>query len=97
MAGSTDLVATFTENIARGTGNITIKNLDTLALTEIPVTDPQVSVSGPVLTIHPTAGLAALTNYAIRIDDTAITDIVGNPFAGIADDTTWTFTTMAQV
>ncbi|MCX6872286.1 MAG: Ig-like domain-containing protein, partial [Verrucomicrobia bacterium] len=84
VAGSTDLVATFTEYIALGTGNITIMNLDTLALTEIPVGDPP-------------AGLAALTNYAIRIDDTAITDIVGNPFAGIADDTTWTFTTMAQV
>ena len=97
VANITGLVATFTENILRGTGKITIKNLDTSALTEIPVGDSQVSVAGPVLTIHPTVGLAALTNYAIRIDAGAITDLANNPFAGIADDTTWNFTTMAQV
>jgi len=97
VAGSTDLVANFTEYIVRGTGKITIKNLSNSTEIPIPVGDPQVSVSGPVLTIHPTAGLAASTHYAIRIDSTAITDIVGNPFAGIADDATWNFTTMAQV
>ena len=97
VAGATDLVATFDENILSGIGNITIKNLDTSDLTEIPVGDSQVSVAGAVLTIHPTVGLAALTNYAIRIDAGAITDLANNPFAGIADDTTWNFTTSSQV
>ena len=54
-------------------------------------------MAGAVLTIHPTAGLAAITNYAIRIDTAAIKDLANNPFAGIADDTTWNFTTSAQV
>jgi len=89
----TNLVATFNENIARGTGNITIKNLDTSTLTVIPVGDSQVSISGAVLTINPTSDLAASTNYAIRIDATAIKDLANNPFAGILNDTTWNFTT----
>ena len=88
-----NLVATFSENIARGTGNITIKNLKTSSLTVIPVSDSQVSISGAVLTINPTADLATSTNYAIRIDATAIKDLANNPFAGISNDTTWNFST----
>jgi len=93
VTGSTDLVATFTENIAPGSGNITIKNLSTSTQTVIPVGDPQVSVSGAVLTINPTVDLAGLKNFAIRIDSGAIKDLSGNPFTGIANDTTWNFTT----
>ena len=88
-----NLVATFNENIARGTGNITIRNLSAPTQSVIPVGDSQVSVSGSVLSINPTADLAALKNYAIRIDAGAITDLSGNPFAGISNDTGWNFTT----
>ena len=89
---ATNLVLTFNENIARGSGNITIKNLSASTQTVIPVGDPQVSVSGAVLTINPTSDLAVLKNYAIRIDSGAIADLSGNPFTGIADDTNWNFT-----
>ena len=34
-------------------------------------------------------------NHAVRIDATAIDDTSGNSFAGIANDTTWNFTTTA--
>ena len=88
-----NLVATFNEAIALGTGNITIKNLDTAALTVIPVGSSQVSISGTILTVNPSANLAAVTNYAIQIDPTAIKDLANNPFAGIATDITWNFTT----
>ena len=88
-----NLVLTFSESIARGTGNITIKNLSAATQTVIPVGDPQISVSGSVLTINPTVDLAVLKNYAIRIDSGAITDLSGNPFLGVADDTSWNFTT----
>ncbi len=89
---SINLVATFSKNIARGTGDITIKNLGTSELTVIPVDDSQVSVSNAVLTINPSNNLAASTTYAIHIDATAIKDLANNPFAGISDDTTWNFT-----
>ena len=81
--------------IARGSGNITIEDLSDATQTVIAVGDPQVSVSGAVLTINPTLNLAPLKTYAIRIDPGAITDLNDNRFAGIADDTTWKFTTKA--
>ena len=93
VVGGANLVATFSENIAPGTGNITIKNLDTSSLTVIPVGDTQISITGAVLTINPTSNLASSSNYAIRIDVAAITDLAANSFAGISDDTTWKFTT----
>jgi len=89
-----NLTVTFDEAIAIGTtGNITIKNLSDNSQTTIAITDgTQVSVAGAVLTINPTADLLAGKDYAIQIDATAIKDLIGNFFAGIADDTTWNFT-----
>jgi hypothetical protein len=91
-----NLVVTFNEAIAIGTtGDITIKNLSDNSQTTIDITSgsPQVSVAGSVLTINPTADLLAGKSYAIQIDASAIKDVNGNFFAGIADDTTWNFTT----
>ncbi|MDG1072263.1 MAG: Ig-like domain-containing protein [Akkermansiaceae bacterium] len=90
---ASNLVVTFDEDIAIGSGNITIKDLDAPGQTVISVGDAQVSISGAVLTINPSANFAAKTNYAVQIDGTAITDLSGNPFEGIADDTTWNFAT----
>ena len=90
-----NLVATFSENIARGkSGNITVKNLTDGTNTTIPVTDTvQVSISGAVFTINPTANLLSVKNYAVQIDSTAIKDLANNAFAGITNDTTWNFAT----
>jgi hypothetical protein len=93
VSSVTNLVATFSENIAIGSGDITIRNLDTLSDTVITLPDARVSVSGAVLTINPSTNLAATTDYSIHIAATAITDIAGNPFAGISDDTIWNFDT----
>jgi hypothetical protein len=91
-----DLVMTFDEQIAVGTGNITIKNLTDVTQTVIDVTDTaQVSVAGAALTINPTVDLIGGKDYAIRIDATAIEDLAANTYVGIADDTTWNFTTIS--
>ncbi|MFK7909392.1 MAG: Ig-like domain-containing protein, partial [Akkermansiaceae bacterium] len=91
-----DLVVTFNEDIATGSGNIILKNLDTSAETSIPVGDAQISISGAVLTINPTSNLNANTDYAVQIPNTAITDLSGNPFLGISGDMAWDFTTIDQ-
>jgi hypothetical protein len=91
-----DLVLTFDEEIAIGTGNITIKDLDTPSQTVITLPDARVSVSGAELTINPSSNFAITTNHAVQIDGGAVTDLSGNPFVGIADDTTWNFTTAAE-
>ncbi|MCW1923685.1 Ig-like domain-containing protein [Luteolibacter arcticus] len=94
VVSGANLVATFSENISRGTGNITVKNLTDATQTTIAVTDTsQVSISGAVLTINPTANLVAGKNHAIQIAATAIDDTAGNSFAGITNDTTWNFAT----
>jgi methionine-rich copper-binding protein CopC len=97
VAVGANLVATFNENVALGTGDITLKNLTDGTQTTIAVTDTtQVSISGAVLTINPTADLLAGKNYAIQIAATAIDDTAGNSFAGISDDTTWNFATLTS-
>jgi methionine-rich copper-binding protein CopC len=94
VAVGANLLATFSENIAIGTGNITLKNLTDATQTTIAITDTaQVSISGAVLTINPTANLAGGKNYAIQIDATAIKDLANNNFAGVTDDATWNFLT----
>jgi hypothetical protein len=92
-----NLVATFSENVTIGTGNITLKNLSDGTQTTIVVTDTtQVSISGAVLTINPTADLLSGKNYAVQIAATAIRDLANNAFAGIANDTAWNFTTLTD-
>jgi methionine-rich copper-binding protein CopC len=94
-----NLVATFDENIQKGTGNITLKkSADNSTVETFNVaTSPRITVSGATLTIDPTANLALATGYYVQIDPTAIQDLSGNSFAGIADSTTWNFTTRAIV
>ena len=93
VALSSNLTATFSESIARGTGNITLKNLTDGTQSVIAVTDTmQVSFSGAILTINPATDFLAGKTYAISIAAGAVKDLSNTSFAGIADDTTWNFT-----
>ncbi|PAW75205.1 MAG: hypothetical protein B9S38_02265 [Verrucomicrobiia bacterium Tous-C4TDCM] len=96
VAAGTNLVLTFNEAVALGTGNITLKNLTDSTQSTIAVTDSsQISINGSFLTINPTANLTGGKSYAIRIAAAALKDLSNNAFAGIADDPTWNFTTLA--
>ena len=103
VAVDTAITITFNANIAFGTGNITLRDNDGgwADLEAFDVTTDTgggagtVSISGAVLTIEPTADLANNIEYAIRIDATAIDTTDGVSFAGIADDTSISFTTVA--
>ncbi len=95
-----NLVATFDENIAlTGSGTVTISDLGAGPDTVITLPDAQVSVSGAVLTINPTADLLPGNAYAVRISADAVEDLATTPnaFAGILNDTTWNFDTAAPV
>jgi hypothetical protein len=98
VSDSANLTATFNEDIAFGTGNITIKKTsdDTTVEAFDVVADEgtgagQVSITDNVLTINPTSGLPAVELYVL-IDATAIDDLAGNGYAGIASTTAWSFT-----
>ena len=94
MATGVNLVASFNEPIQASTGNIVItKSPSGPAFATIPVTDPQVSISGSTLTINPTANLALGTTYYVEIAPGAIQDVSGNDFSGISGTSLWAFTT----
>jgi len=91
---NTNLVLTFNENVQKGTGNILIKDAsDNSTVQTIDVTTSVVSISGAVVTINPPTNLSRGKNYYIQIPATAFTDMSSNAYAGIADMTSWNFTT----
>ncbi|WP_347450789.1 Ig-like domain-containing protein [Acetoanaerobium noterae] len=92
---SSNLVITFDENVVKGTGNIVIKKTsDNSTVETIDVTSGQVTGGGTAtITINPAATLAGETEYYVQIDATAFDDTAGNSYAGIANTTSWSFTT----
>ncbi|NES07447.1 MAG: hypothetical protein F6K22_34425, partial [Okeania sp. SIO2F4] len=84
----------FDENVAVGTGNIIIKQTTDNEIVEtIDITSDQVQIDVNTVTISPTNDLEELTDYYIQINPGAIVDTAGNNYSGIADTTTWNFTT----
>ncbi|MCW3073024.1 MAG: C-terminal target protein [Flaviaesturariibacter sp.] len=84
------LSITFSESIAAGTGNLVVKKASdnsvvaTTAVSAATINGSQLSWS--------VTGLQSATAYYVEVPATAITDIAGNSFAGIAG-ATWAFTT----
>ncbi len=85
-----NIVLSYSEAVKVATGNITLTPTGGTALT-IAVTDAQVSVSGAVVTINPSADLIPDTQYTLLIPAAAIQDLADNPAAM----TPLTFTTTA--
>ncbi|WP_353415607.1 Ig-like domain-containing protein, partial [Haloferula helveola] len=88
---ATDLVAVFDEDVVASTGLITIKNLTDATEVLVDISDPSVSIVGDTLTIDPAADLIIGKTYAVWIDAGSVVDASSNPFVGIADDSTWSF------
>ncbi|UJP00940.1 MAG: Ig-like domain-containing protein, partial [Nitrosomonas sp.] len=91
-----DLVLYFNEPIqSGGSGNIVLSNgtdTRTIAITDA----SQVTFNGSKITINPTDDLVPNTNYSVKIDNGAITDLNGHAYAGISDDTTLNFSTISS-
>ena len=92
---SSNLRINFNEIVQKGTaGTITIfRSSDNSVFEAIPVTSTQVTVNLGTVTIDPAASLESAGNYYVQITAGAIEDTSGNDFAGIADTTTWNFST----
>ena len=99
VATADNLVLTFDENIAFGTGNIVLRlSSDNSAVFTIDASNPAItsdvaSISTTMLTIDPNAALLEETGYYLEIASTAIEDASGNAFLGISGATTLNFTT----
>ncbi len=89
-----NIVVTFSEAIAKGTGNIVLKSAaGTVMATYDAATSSNLSISGSTLTINPTADLSYSTGYKIEFAIGSIKDIAGNNFAGTSG---YNFMTVAK-
>ncbi|MCY2986753.1 MAG: Ig-like domain-containing protein [Planctomycetota bacterium] len=96
VAVGANLEITFNESVLIGAGNVVIRTANNTLVETIIVADvARVNISGPMVTINPTADLAASTGYYVEIARGAFKDLAGNVFAGITGTTTWKFTTGA--
>lgn len=92
---STNLEITFDENVQKGTGNVDILQASDNTIYEtVSVTSSDVSINGAVVTINTTIALDHEANYYVHVSQGGFQDMAGNNFAGIADNTTWNFTTV---
>jgi predicted secreted protein len=93
LSAGSNIVLTFNESIAAGTGNIVISDgagdTRTIAVGDT----SQVNISGTTLTINPTEDLVKGSAYSVQLASGVLLDATGNHYAGIADTTTLNFTT----
>ncbi|MCX7246483.1 MAG: Ig-like domain-containing protein, partial [Burkholderiales bacterium] len=94
VGASANLVLTFNESVAAGSGNLLISNgSDTRT---IAIGDAQVTISGASVTINPSADLTSGSSYNVQMASGVLTDAAGNAYAGIANATTLNFATITQ-
>jgi uncharacterized delta-60 repeat protein len=91
-----NLVLSFSEPIARGSGSIVLKTAaGAIVATYDAATSPQLTVSGSTLTIDPAADLGYSTGYVLELSAGSIRDIAGNAFAGAVGSAAYAFSTQA--
>jgi len=85
-----DLSVTFNQPIQAGTGNLVLYDQNDQVVEPFEVISSM--INGNTLTVTPSLPLTANTSYYVLLDSGAVEDLVGSPFAGISDSTTWAFT-----
>jgi len=93
VAVGSNIVVTFSETIARGTGTIELRSgsaTGTIVETFNAATSTRLTLSGNQLTIDPTSNLSNSTQYFVVMASGTIRDIAGNNYIGTS---TYDFTT----
>ncbi|MCE3288014.1 MAG: hypothetical protein K0R83_26, partial [Caulobacter sp.] len=94
VATTANIVLTFDQTVAKGTGFIRIYRASDDALIEsIDVAGVRVTGAGATWTADPSTTLTDSTAYYVQIDPTAFVDTTGGAYGGIDDETTLNFTT----
>ena len=96
---STNIVITFSENIAKGSGNITLRagSASGTVRQTIDVTSGAVSVSGAQATINPASDLEYSEDTYVVVDAGCFTNTDGDAASGNAVINTYNFTTEAEL
>lgn len=94
IAVGADLGLVFNEPVRAGSGTIDIYQTGGTLWRSIAVGDTQqVRFNGSVVTIAPSANLPAASSFYVTVPAGAVSDLSGNPFAGLTSPTSWNFST----
>jgi len=97
VAQMDSLAFAFDERVSPGEGWILVKRKsDNSVFDSIPVTSGDINFYPNYLSVHLKGYLETGTEYWVYIAPGTFIDNQDNKFAGILDDTTWTFTTIGQ-
>ena len=91
---NTNLIITFDEDIMAGTGLLELRLSSSGTLVESFDVQTDVSISSMTATMTPSSPLSYQTDYYVVVPGMTIVDLIGNPYAGFTDNTTWNFTTI---
>ena len=91
VAVNSNIVLTFNETVQAGTGNITLFKSDNTQVEVFDVTT-DVTISGAIVTLNPSANFGSSQGYYVQIAATAIDDTSNNSYSGVNDTTTLSFT-----
>lgn len=86
------LTMTFNEAVVAGAGKVTLYNAADDVMVEEFTFAPSM-LTGKVITITPTVELMQQTTYYVKADAGLVKDVWANSYLGIADKTSWKFTT----
>ncbi len=91
VAVGANIVVTFSEGIQRGVGTVVVKTAANAVVASYDAASSgNLSISGNILTINPTANLSYSTGYRVELSPGAVQDLAGNAYAGT---TTYNFST----
>ncbi len=93
VATTQNLTATFSETVVLGTGTISLYSATNTLVESYTLPSSNVTVNGATITINPTNILSDSSDYYLLISSTAIKDVAGNFYTGLALPTDWNFTT----
>ncbi|TAG03307.1 MAG: hypothetical protein EAZ44_06175 [Cytophagia bacterium] len=91
---TTNLAMTFSKNMQKGIGNITIKKVSDNTVVQI-INVNNINVTSNVVTITQNS-LDYATAYYVEVDNGALKDVDNNNYAGFVGNVTWSFTTISQ-
>ena len=90
-----NIILTFSENIAAGTGNIILHDSNGNVVQAFDISS-DVIVSENTITLDPSANLSTGSPYYVKVDTTAVDDTAGNSYSGISDITALNFQTSSS-
>ncbi len=98
VPASKDLIITFDKVVEAESGYIKLYKTDGDVLIQSFDVENDITGTGSTkITANPTSDLEFETGYYVQIDADAFDDVSSNSYAGIADKTTWNFTTAADI